>query len=256
MQKWKKIMSALLVTGMLMTAGAGLALADTAEASAPERPAGPKGGLLLNEEWLTEQIAGLSAEQQAEILALQEQLEALQPEQPERTFASEQRSVLEEYQAQIQAKEDAVMAVFAEAGVTLSVPERGERLQGDGDKPESDSLQPERPADTEKEMPEGSRPLGGRGGKAMSGVGLVSETDLAQLDSNAQAEVQALQTEIKALQAEMRTALGLDRSEQSAPTEEDKAAEAEARSAREALLEALQEAGIVLPQPPTRENVQ
>ena len=76
MQKWKKIMSALLVTGMLMTAGAGLALADTAEASAPERPAGPKGGLLLNEEWLTEQIAGLSAEQQAEILALQEQLAA------------------------------------------------------------------------------------------------------------------------------------------------------------------------------------
>ena len=114
MQKWKKAMSALLMTGMLTTACAGMALADTTSGSAQERPAGQRGGgMFMEEDWLTEQIAGLSSEQQAEILALQAELKALQPKKEQRempTLSTEQQAVMEEYQSQIKAKEEAITA--------------------------------------------------------------------------------------------------------------------------------------------------
>ena len=126
MQKGKKAMSVLLMMGMLTTAGASLALAaDAGGAEAPDRPRG--GGMFLNEEWLTDEIAGLDAQQQAEILALQAELAALQPEKEPRekqALTTEEQAVLDEYQAQIQAKEEAITAILQEAGVTLTAPDK------------------------------------------------------------------------------------------------------------------------------------
>lgn len=267
MQKWKKAMSALLMTGMLTTACAGMALADTTSGSAQERPAGQRGGgMFMEEDWLTEQIAGLSSEQQAEILALQAELKALQPEKERRempTLSTEQQAVMEEYQSQIKAKEEAITAIFTEAGVTLTAPERGQGPQDKAEQTKADKTLPERPEGVDNEPPDGERPMGGKGGmsgdRPMGGKGgfggsLISEEDLAQLDSDAQAQVQTLQQEIKALQESMHTALGMEQPERTERTEAEKTAGEEERAAQQELRQALQEAltaaGIELPQPP------
>lgn len=257
MQKWKKAMSALLMTGMLTTACAGMALADTTSGSAQERPAGQRGGrMFMEEDWLTEQIAGLSSEQQAEILALQAELKALQPEKEQRempTLSTEQQAVMEEYQSQIKAKEEAITAIFTEAGVTLTAPERGQGPQDKAEQTKTDKTPPERPEGADNEPPDGERPMDGKGG---FGGSLISEEDLAQLDSDAQAQVQTLQEEIKALQESMHTALGMEQPERTERTEAEKTVGEEERAAQQELRQALQEvltaAGIELPQPPAR----
>lgn len=252
MQKGKKAMSVLLMMGMLTTAGASLALAaDAGGAEAPDRPRG--GGMFLNEEWLTDEIAGLDAQQQAEILALQAELAALQPEKEPRekqALTTEEQAVLDEYQAQIQAKEEAITAILQEAGVTLTAP----------DKPDQTTIV--RIFSEQADGAERTLPKGGRGNldgsEPRNGfVGrLVSAETMAQLDDETKAQIRSLEDEIKTLRSSLAAELGLKQPEQIELTAIEQATMEKARTIRQELQQALQEAGITLPQPPAKEAEQ
>ena len=253
MQKWKKALSVLLMMGLLTTAGASMAWAEEDGEAVYGPPRG--GGLCLNEAWLAEQIAGLSEAQQTEILALQAELAALQPEKEQRekqTFTAEQQAVLEAYQAQIKAKEEAVTALLQAAGVTLNAP----------DKPDQEAIArtlPERTDGTEQALPEGDLPKGGRDDRGPRGgfAGrLVSAEAMAQLDDETKAQLQSLEGEIKALRSALAADLGLEQPEKPELTEAEQAAREKARTVQQQLRQALQQAGITLPQPPTKEAEQ
>ena len=263
MKQWKKALCSLLMVGMLTTGGASLALADE---QSPTALAGHKGGMLVNSDWLTEQIADLSADQQAEILALQEQLAALEPQKQPREkleLSTEQQSVLENYQSQIKALEEEMTALFTAAGVPLERPERGERpeapLQKDGETapalPEKTADSPERAAFPDQKDGEKQQPGGGHF-KGFGGGLRVTDEQLAQLDDDARAQAESLQAECQALREELSAALGTERPQEQTLTAEEKAAREEERAAQKELMQALQEAltaaGIEWPTPPER----
>lgn len=274
MRQWKKALSGLLMVGLLSTGGASLALAD--EQSGAREPGGHRGGMLEKSDFLSEQIAGLSEEQQAEITALWEQLAQLKPQRPEQmALSDEQKALLDDYQSQMQALEEAIRTVFIEAGVTLEKPERGERPEGLPEPPDGEA--PELPAENglpplndetdgaAKDIPAGSEadgqrpdgaPGGPRGGRSGMGGGLkITEDALAQLDSAAQAQVQSLQQQLETLRQEQRTALGLT-SEADEDRADEEANRADIQALEQSLREALTAAGIEWPSPEARKTDQ
>ncbi len=261
MKQWKKALISMLMVGMLTTGGASLALADEQGQTDGWQPAGHRGGMLVNSDWLTEEIADLPADQQAEILALKEQLAALEPQERQREkieLTEEQKSVLESYQSQIKALEEELTAIFAEAGVTLESPKRGERPEAPlkQDK-ETGQIPPEKPADAQEQSTLAGYTGGERkqpDGRHMAGFGgglQVTEEELGELDSEAQAQAKSLQAECQALREALHTALGIECPAQQTLTAQEQAAREEKWAAqkelRQALQEALQAAGIEWP---------
>ena len=98
MKGFKKLMSVLLVMGLLSTGTAAWALADTASDGLTDRP---RGGWMMSSTEINDLLSGLSAEEQSTILSLQSQLEALRPQRQELT--DEEKATLARCQIQIKA---------------------------------------------------------------------------------------------------------------------------------------------------------
>ena len=262
MNTLKKAISGVLIAGMLTGGISSAAFAeDNSATSIQTKPmhqsecGAGRGHDLFSTENLQEKISGLSAEVQAEILALAEQLENMQPEKPEQhdkleldsNVKSEQQDILEQIQT-----------IFADAGITLStqsdMKERPER-------PVDETEQPELPADIDKERPElPSKSLQNntedttppfladksdqetdknRSGKAhRTAITAQIEEQLPQLNAASQAKVQALLEELIALQPTKQQP-SVDSAPQS--TEQDST-----QQLRDALLQLLKDNGITM----------
>lgn len=263
MNMWKKTVSSLLVVGMMTTGLVGLAYADTTAADEKQPPAmgqhrGGFGGNMFSTTALTEKISGLSADTQAEILALAAQLEAYQPakEKDGEVFAEqdENREMMNTIMEQIK-------AIFDAEGVTLELAQPEKRASepaenrldngpAPAERPEmaEATARPERPEQSDQsEQP--APPENAEAAEPPTGSPFTAaiEEAMTQLSSDGQAEVNALLAELETLMPE-KIEKGMA-GEKPELTEEQQTAMAEVEAIRQQLMEALTAAGITLEMP-------
>lgn len=245
-RKLKKTISGVLIAGILTGGMSGVAFAeDNAAASVQtkqlqqaERVMG-RGHNLLAVENLQEKISGLSADVQAEILALAKQLEDVQPAKPEQSEKPALESGIKSEQQDILTQ---IQTIFADAGITLSAqPDMKEKPELPADAAE----RPELPADTDRELPSTTDKSDKKAGTDRNEKGKHTaitsqiQEQLSQLSAESQAAVQVLLDELQALQPTEKQQSSIDSAVQS--TEQDST-----QQIRETLLQLLKDNGITM----------